>query len=218
MKKNKKTLLIMIASILSVMLLLGVIVGILEWRENRTLKENMKENNGEIEIEYSFYPADFERNIFEDENYQELMSSRFLRYSDSYTNVTVGITRENAEQHGSELDFLVDYIYTIIEGDYKAYNACFAQSYYDSGKTPKDAFTMQQLYHIVLTKMSKEDVSENGVNYTKFLYAVEYQINENNGTFRRDIGDGSRPQYLVVTNRTGEWKIESVTTVDMPKQ
>ena len=49
------------------------------------------------------------------------------------------------------------------------------------------------------------------LNYTKFIYAVEYQINENNGTFRRDIGDGSRPQYLVVTNRTGEWKIESVT-------
>ena len=72
---------------------------------------------------------------------------------------------------------------------------------------------MQQLHHIVLTKMSVESVSEDGHNYTKYLYSVEYQINENNGTFRKDIGDGSRPQYLVVTNRSGRWQIDSITTI-----
>ena len=52
----------------------------------------------------------------------------------------------------------------------------------------------------------------NGDNYTKSIYTLEYQINKNNGTFRRDIGDGSKQQYFVVTNRTGEWLIDSIST------
>ena len=85
----------------------------------------------------------------------------------------------------------VDYIYTIIEGDHEAYNACFSERYYNQGKTRKEDFTMQQLHHIVLTKMSSETVSENGSNYTKHIYIVEYQIHENNGTFRGDISSGA---------------------------
>ncbi len=209
MKKSKKMLLIIIASILSVIVLLAAVVGVLEWREN---KKNEQEREEEI-IDYPFYPADFDRNILEDETYLELMRGRFLHYCDSYTNVTVSLTPETAAQHGEEVDFLVDYVYTIIHGDHTAYNACFSEQYYASGKAPKDAFTMQQLHHIMLTKLSKESVSENGNNYTKYLYSVEYQIHENNGTFRKDIGDGSKPQYLIVTNRSGQWQIDSMTTV-----
>ena len=209
MKKSKKTLLIIIASILATIVLLASVVGILERRE----KQKEEQEREEEVIDYPFYPADFNHNIFEDEEYLALMRGRFLHYCDLYTNVTVSVTKETASQHGEELAFLVDYIYTIINGDHNAYNACFSEKYFASGKAPKDAFTMQQLHHIVLTKMLVESVSEDGCNYTKYLYSVEYQINENNGTFRKDIGDGSRPQYLVVTNRSGQWKIDSVTTL-----
>ena len=209
MKKSKKMLLIIIASILATIVLLAAVVSVLERREKQ---KDEQEREEEI-IDYPFYPADFNRNILENEEYLALMRGRFLHYCDSYTNVTVSITKDTASQHGEELAFLVDYIYTIINGDHNAYNACFSEKYFASKKAPKDAFTMQQLHHIVLTKMSMETVVEDGVNYTKYLYSVEYQINENNGTFRKDIGDGSRPQYLVVTNRSGQWKIDSVTTL-----
>ena len=215
MKKNKKVLLIIIASITATIVLLASVVGILEWRENK--KEEQEREEEEV-IDYPFYPADFERNILEDEDYLELMRGRFLYYCDSYTNITVSTTPETAAQHGEDVKFLVDYIYTIIHGDHEAYNRCFSDLYYDSGKAPKNAFTMQQLHHIVLTKISTESVSENGNNYTKLLYSVEYQIHENNGTFRRDIGDGSKPQYMVITNRSGQWKIDSISTVKLKVQ
>ena len=211
MKKNKKILWIIIVSILSSIVVLATVVGLLEWRENKKTEEA-----DNLEIVYPFYPADFDLNIWEDEEYQEILRGKFLHYCDSYTNVTVSLTRDNAEKYGAEVKFLVDYIYTIIEGDHDAYNACFSEQYYKNGRTPKDDFTMQQLHHIVLTKLSEESVSENGSNYTKYFYAVEYRIHKNNGTFRRDIGDGSRAQYLELTNRTGEWKID-VQTVAQSK-
>lgn len=208
MKRNKKILLIVIASILGTIVLLAALVGILEWREN----QKAASMNEDAEIDYPFYTADFNLNIYEDEEYQELMRGRFLSYCDSYTNVTVTLTRDTASKYGTDVEFLVNYIYTIIEGDHEAYNACFSDRYYGQGKNRKEDFTMQQLHHIVLTKVSSETISEDGSNYTKSIYIVEYQINENNGTFRRDIGDGSKPQYFEITNRSGEWLIDSIAT------
>ena len=207
MNKNKKILLIIIASIVCVIAILAVTVRILENRE-----EKKREESEELVIDYNFYPADFDLNIYEDEEYQALMRGRFLHYCNSYTNVTVSITKDTATLHGEEVAFLTDYIYTIIEGNHEGYNACFSDQYYASGKSKKEDFTMQQLHHIVLTKISQEEVSENGINYTKFSYVVEYQINKNNGTFRKDIGDGTRAQYLEITNREGTWKIDTVAT------
>ena len=195
------------ASILGTMILLAALVGILEWRENQ--KANAAAED--IEVDFNFYPADYQRTIYEDEGSKELMNGRFLSYCDSSTNVTVTLNRDTAAKHGRDVEFLVNYIYTIIEGNHEGYNACFSERYYLK-KAPKNAFTMQQLHHIVLTKYSTETVSENGVDYTKSIYIVEYQINENNGTFRRDIGDGSRAQYFEVTNRDGVWLIDSITT------
>ncbi len=207
MNKNKKILLIIIGSIVCAIAILAITVGILERRE-----EKEREDAEELVIDYNFYPADFGLNIYEDEEYQALMRGRFLHYCNSYTNVTVSITKDTASQYGDEVAFLTDYIYTIIEGNHEGYNACFSEQYYASGKSPKEDFTMQQLHHIVLTKAAQEEVSENGQNYTKFSYVVEYQIHKNNGTFRKDIGDGTRAQYLEITNREGSWKIDSITT------
>ena len=207
MNKNKKILLIIIGIIVCVIAILAITVGLLERRE-----EKEREDAEELVIDYNFYPADFDLNIYEDEEYQALMRGRFLHYCDSYTNVTVSISKDTAAQHGDEVAFLTNHIYTIIEGDHEAYNACFSEQYYASGKSQKEDFTMQQLHHIVLTKTSQEEVSENGQNYTKFSYVVEYQIHKNNGTFRKDIGDGTRAQYLEITNREGSWKIDSIST------
>ena len=49
-------------------------------------------------------------------------------------------------------------------------------------------------------------------NYTKFLYVIEYRILHNNGTFRRDIGSGSKKQYFTLTDKQGDFKIDSIAT------
>ena len=207
MKKNKKILLAIVASILGLILILSLTVAIL----NKIIEKREAEKEA-AGIDYNFYPADFDENIYDDPDFMELMKGDFLSYCDSSTNVTLGITRENAFEQGRDVQFLTDYVYTIIEGDHVAYNACFSDEYFASGKSPKDRFTMQKLHHIVLTKLSEESISEDGVNYTKFVYSVEYCIAENNGTFRNDIGEGSKPQYFVITDRTGTLKIDQVIT------
>ena len=164
-------------------------------------------------IDYNFYPADFNENIYEDEDYLELMRGNYLSYCDSATNVTYGIKRGQTDHYGADVSYMVEHVYTIIEGNHEAYNAYFSDAYYDSGRKPKDAFTMQKLYNILINRMSVETVSEDIGNYTKYVYAVTYQIYENNGTFRRDIGDGAKTQYIVVTDRTGELLIDRISTV-----
>lgn len=164
-------------------------------------------------IDYLFYPADFKENIYEDEDYQELMRGNYLSYCDSDTNITYGIVRGQTSQYSADVSYMVEHIYAIIEGNHEAYNACFSDAYYASGRKPKEPFTMQKLYNILINRMSVETVSDTTGNYTKYVYAVTYQIYENNGTFRRDIGDGAKTQYIVLTDRTGELLIDSIATI-----
>ena len=161
----------------------------------------------EDEIDYNFYSADYEENIYEDEKYLELISGEFIRYCDSTTNLTLGIDRETAAGQGSAVEFLVDMIYDIIEGDATGYNKKFSKKYYENN-SPKDAFTMQKVYDVIITFIS----TEKGDDYTKYLYCVEYKIYHNNGTFRRDIGDGSKKQYIMLTDTSGEVLIDSIST------
>ncbi len=198
--KAKKRLIIIILSILALMLiLLGISLMI-------DLVESKKSD--EFEIDYNFYPADYDENIFEDEKYCELIAGEFIRYCDSTTNVTVGIDTESAISYGDEVDFLARMIYDIINGDHIAYNSRFSDVYYEEHE-PKGTFTMQKIYDVKITFMSKKKID----NYTKSYYCVEYKIYQNNGTFRRDIGDGSKKQYINITDENGELLIDSMSTV-----
>ncbi len=202
----KKRLLLIICIIVSIMLILVVCSFIIDYIE--------KQRDNKNEIEFRFYPADFEENIFDDEEYVELMSGEFMSYCDSATNVTVSIDRETASEYGKEVSFIADMIYTIIYGDNEEYNKYFSDKYYENNE-PKQAFTMQKVYDIVITYVSQESMSsENGDNYTKSLFAIEYKILKNNGTFRRDIGNGSKKQYLTITDKTGELLIDHISTVN----
>ena len=78
----------------------------------------------------------------------------------------------------------------------------------------KEAFTAQKLYNITITLQSREEVTEEGQTYNREIYVVEYMIRQNNGTFRTDVGsDAIRKQLVVVTDREGEMKIDTVSSV-----
>ncbi len=205
-KKAKKRLIIIISIIFAVMLILGTAVIIIE---------NIPSKEEEFEVDYRFYPADYGENIFEDEKYLSLIAEEFIRYTDLSTGVTVGISKDTAKEQGSEVQFLVDMVYDAINGDHNSYNARFSNTYYEK-HAPKDSFTMQKIYDVLITYVSEEDTES---NYTKSIYCVEYKIYENNGTFRCDIGDGSKKQYFTLnTYEDGTILIDAITTVNIAKK
>ena len=202
----KKRLLIVIISIFTTILILGIVSFIIDYIEEKNKKE--------FEVDFNFFPADYEENIFDDDRYIDLVSGEFIRYTDTTTNITLGIDKESAAHYGAEVDFLVDMIYDIINGDHKSYNHKFSDSYYKDN-SPKDRFTMQKVYDVNITYLSSETLTEEGTNYTKSVYILEYKIFENNGTFRRDIGSGSKKQYFtIITSGSGIF-VDSVTTVNI---
>ena len=69
---------------------------------------------------------------------------------------------------------------------------------------------MQKLYDVNITKLAVNDVGGN----TVYEFTLEYKILENNGTFRNDIGDGSKKQYITVTTENGKLLISSISTAN----
>ena len=66
---------------------------------------------------------------------------------------------------------------------------------------------------MTLKKISEESVSDDGDIYTQYIFSLNYKILKNNGTLRNDFLNGSRTQYINITNRSGELKIDGVTVL-----
>lgn len=205
-KKAKKGLYLIVLITIGILIILIVASLLIDSIE--------KNANPDREINYNFYPADFNENIFDDTEYVELIAAEFLKFCDQTNGLTVGITRENAKEQGIEVEFLVEMIYDIINGDNQSYNDRFSDTYYKNN-SPKDKFTMQKIYDVTITYVSSEDISDEQTgNYTKSVYSIEYKIFENNGTFRRDIGAGSKKQYFTISDASGKLLIDAVATVN----
>lgn len=201
---TKKKLLIVIGAVVLVMILLfGASYAIDAYYKSR---ENVQKP-----IDFDFYPADYSENIYDDQAYNDLIKDGFISYTDGASGVTIGTSLDSVQKYGSDVKFMVDYIYSIINGDADAYNAFFSESYIKAnGKLEK--FTMQKLYDVNITKLTSEEVSGKNGTYTKYEFILEYKILKNNGTFRNDIGDGSKKQYITITTESGKLLIDSITT------
>ena len=163
-------------------------------------------------VHFNFAPADYEENIFEDEEYIALIEKGFIDYTNYETNLTLGIDYATAIDHGEDVLFMVDYIYAIVAGDAEEYNKFFSDEYYKKND-PKESFTMQKLYEVNISKVSEaKETDKAGNTYSKYQYIVKYKILDNNGTFRNDFNTGTKEQYIFFTNKTGEFLIDSIST------
>ena len=72
---------------------------------------------------------------------------------------------------------------------------------------------MQKIYDVLIKKISEDTVSDGNGSYTKYIFSLNYKILKNNGTLRNDFLTGSRTQYIYITNREGELKIDGVTVL-----
>jgi hypothetical protein len=210
-KKSKKKLLISIICIVAFIALLAITIEIIEYVNNKKTFEP-------IEIDYDFYPADYDENIFEDEKYLELIKDGYIRVCNSSTGVTSGVDLNKTDKYSPEVQFMLGYIQDIIDGNHESYNSRFSEEYYTKQK-PFERFTMQKVYDVLITQKDVETVTDKKTesNYTKYLIVLEYKIYENNGTFRRDIGTGSRKQYFTITDKNGSLLIDSINIEKISK-
>lgn len=204
----KKKLLIACAVILGLLLILTCASFIIDYIEGN---KSVTSNEGDREVDYNFYPADFEEDIFQNQDYSELFNEGFIDFKEG--SVTLGITKDDAYKYGADTKLIFDMLDSIIYGDNDRYNQYFSSGYYQN-HSEKSEFTMQMLYDIKIERISSEKVETENGDYTKSIFTVEYKIYKNNGTFRRDIGEGSKKQYITLTNQAEQWLIDNISTVN----
>ena len=202
--RMKKKIIIVIISILALMALMFISIFVLS-----SILDKI--SGKDEEYNFNFYEADYNENIFEDREYMSLIENGYISYCDM-DNVTLGIDKDDAHKYGQDVEFIVAYIQYMINGDVDKYNGCYSDLYYEE-EDPKEKFTMQKIYDVLIKKISEETVSDSSGSYTKYIFSLNYKILKNNGTLRNDFLGGSRTQYIYITNREGELKIDGVTVL-----
>ncbi len=160
-----------------------------------------EKKNSDERVQYIFhqpYPESFD--IM---NYEEYLGlDRGFYYLDDSTGQTDELTRESLEDYNEGVKVMYEMFEAIIAGDADAYNALLSENI-----EPKNEFTQQQVYKILVTGIDNRGSSESG-----YAFKVEYKIHENNGTFRTDIGsDMAKIQYYTVRKIDGKYLIYSIT-------
>ena len=204
--KNKKILIRVICIVVATL----VVLMAASFAMNLYLERKAEKDAQKIHL--NFAPADYDENIFEDQEYINLIKNGFIDYTDYATNLTLGIDYSDALGYGADVQFMVEYIYAIIDGDVKAYNSFFSDEYYKKND-PKENFTMQKLYEVNIARVSEtQKTDKSGNTYNEYQYIVKYKILDNNGTFRNDFNAGTKEQYIFFTNKTGDFLIDSIST------
>lgn len=205
-KNVKKALIIVLSALAAVLLVMYLLTLALPRILNAISVENAEEGTAN----FNFYEPDFDENIYEDERYLELIADGVLKY-DNGSNSIVDIAPDNVSSFGEPVKLLYDLVYAAIEGDNERYNSFFSSEYLKAHGA-KGEFTMQKIYDGEITAYSSEVVQGNNGNYTKYIYMLNYRILNNNGTFRTDIGEDSKTQYIVITDREGKLLIDAIST------
>jgi len=196
---KKRLLLVFLILCITLILLLGIVWGIELLSQEPALPPYETPH-------FKFNPVDYEEDIFDDQEYLELINNGVvLTYEES--GLSQALIEGKTDQFGEEVAFFAKYISYMIHGEVHSYNKCYSQKYYETNQ-PKEKFTMQKIHDVKLTYYEENTTDENGVK--SVTYKLEYGILENNGTLRDDFLHGTKPQYITISNREGSWRIDSV--------
>ena len=204
LKSNKFTSKIVVFSVaLIAVLLIGVIIS--------EIVSNLSkgQNEEEITVDPSKLSETKEEgfDIMEYDVYLNL--NRTIMFYEKDSGVSYSVDSSNSKGLGADVELICKLIDAIVAGDDYTYN-----SFVNDTTKHKNNFTQQQVYDILVTRDSIEQINSEGKTYTEYVIMIEYKIHENNGTFRRDVeSDVARPQYFVINNSTGEYKVMEIAYV-----
>ena len=195
MKKTKRTIIIVFASMLAFMIICLAIPGLTQYSRQGEVKDPNEDNT------YVFCePYEEGFNILEYEEYVAL--DRNIIYRDG-TGIESGLVEGNLNEYNPGVTVIYNMLNALIEGDVDAYNALLGD-----GVEKKDSFTQQQIYKITVTNKTKSS------NDGSYEFTVDYKIHENNGSYRTDMGsDMYRPLSITVSNKSGKYLIESMSGI-----
>ena len=208
LKKQKKTILIVIASLVAFAVLYGII-SLIDF--DKMFNKNDDATNNE---NIYFYNEDLSKYPSEDETYMEYDQTVTYASGLHGTVITETVLNEKeALNRGEAFYLLYNLIDYIKSGNYEAYNSCFSSTYFsDPNATVQGKFTKQKIYNITITEISKID--KNG--HTEYTYSIDYFIRHNDGSLRNDMGsDCSKTQYFILSDKTGnEILIDTMYTLN----
>lgn len=169
-----------------------------------------------IEKTIIYYPADYSENIFEDQEFVDLMNLYALEFIDGDSRYKLQV--EDLEQYGGDLAlFFYKYFNDIRHGDHEAYNAYFDSRAFNTMEKAGE-FTQQQIYEIsieqlgIRPELDQEEygwVESSGID--PIYVDVRYKIRKNNGSFRVGVNSDSIKPQLYIMYKTGKtYKIISI--------
>ncbi len=139
--------------------------------------------------------------------YDEYLAfDRSIYLNNKSSGVIQSVGEDDCDLHGEGFSVMYRVIVAINGGDHVTYNR-----YMGKNELKKNKFTQQQIYDIEIVPQSSGSVSEDGASYNEYVFKVTYRIHENNGSYRNTIeSDVSRPQYFVINDSTGEFKVMDI--------
>jgi hypothetical protein len=143
--------------------------------------------------------------IFEYDEYLEC--NRVIMLEDRNSGVSQSIDDKTHKSYGEGVALVYELLNAIMAGDADAYNSMVAPEvgHYES-------FTQQQLYDMVITRVSQDTVQGKNGAYHEYVFILEYKIRENNGSFKNNLpSDTARPFTVVVNNSSGKLLVVSVS-------
>ena len=199
--KRKKIAIVFIAVVLTLGILSGVLLAVMNHIEKNREKDPTNMYSDELHS-YIFYKPEYGLDVTTVEEYMEL--DRLLYYKDGAEEYGI---EGNYEKYGKGVVFFKEYFDTVIAGEWEEYNELFTEHYYESNE-PRNQFAPQMIYDMHITKLWQKN--DGGVE--RYAYDVCYRIYRNNGTFRNDIDSGaSKTLYFELVEEDGELKIDRIT-------
>ncbi len=198
---TRKKLLIIIISALALIAVLMAVISILSDKE-----KNGTEADVALPDEY-FYTPDYTIDIQNDPEYLEL--NRIISYKNGA--VTISVTPEKYSETDPVLNFISSYLQVLVCGEYEKYSEYFTEKYKQNNTLP-EKFTMQRIHNISVEKISE---TTNDSGEVLYVYMLDYMIDKNNGTFRRDIdSSSSRPLYYVLLKSGDSFIIDEIIRIN----
>ncbi len=160
-----------------------------------------------------FYEPDWETDILSDPEYLAMKGEIMYAPSDSQS---IAVPEGQYLSYGGKgLNFMAEYVNTVISGDHEKLNSMFTESYFENNEAYED-FPQQKIFDIKIKKYPYNDQAYDSTSIEDEYYIITYKIYHNDGLFRDDIDEESELAQLfeLLIYSDGSVRIDNV--IDLP--